>query len=400
MKKYIYTLVVLFTLYSCNIASNNDLNKKKHYADTTKIIVGAEQISEYLHLIKNKKIALLVNQTSLVGSTHLVDTLLSLGINITKIFAPEHGFRGKEERGVNFKNHIDKKTGLPIISLVGKNKAPTSYELKNVDVVIYDLQDVGARFYTYISTMYLLMQSCAQNNKTLIILDRPNPNGDYVAGPVLDTAHFRSFVGMLPIPVVYGMTPAELALMINGENWLNTKNKCKLVIIKLKNYSHSKHYSLPVKPSPNLPNDLSIRLYPSLCFFEATNFSIGRGTKFPFQVIGYPDKRFGKFTFIPHDIKGVQTNPIDKNKICYGIDLRKCAMNQKFTLKFIIDFYKKSQNDIKFFTKPRWFDLLIGNGYVRKMIINGNTYEQIKARWQKELNNFKEKRKKYLLYAL
>ncbi len=394
--KILYLFIVsTILLLSCK---NNTVKSQTVTNDTNKIITGAERINKYLPILKNKRVALLVNQTSLVGTTHLVDTLLSLGIKIEKIFAPEHGFRGKQERGINFKNGKDPKTGISIISLIGKKKKPSAKDLSDVDIVIYDLQDVGARFFTYISSMFLLMQSCADNNKTLIILDNPNPNGDYVAGPVLDTVHFRSFVGMLPIPVVYGMTPAELALMINGEGWLKGHKKCKLIIIKNKNYTHSKHYSLPVKPSPNLPNDLSIRLYPSLCFFEATNFSIGRGTDFPFQVIGFPDKRFGNFSFVPHDIIGVQTNPVQKGRTCYGIDLRKLSLNQKFTLKYIMNFYKLCKNNIKFITRDKWFDLLMGTDSVRKQILSGKTEKQIENSWQKNLNKFKIQRKKYLLY--
>jgi len=395
---YFFIILVLFAL-SCESQNQDHQQKDVSVIETEDTIItpAANLIDEYLPLIKNKRVALLVNHTALVGNTHLVDTLLSLGIEIKKIFAPEHGFRGNNQRGEVFSNNVDEKTGLPVISLIGKKKQPDNGDLQDVDIVIYDVQDVGCRFYTYISSMYLLMQACAKNNKPLIILDRPNPNGDYVAGPVLDTSNYRSFVGMLPIPVVYGMTAGELAMMINGENWLNTSQKCDLTVIKVKNYRHSLHYSLPVKPSPNLPNDVSIRLYPSLCFFEATNFSIGRGTDFPFQVIGYPDKRFGSFTFTPKDNEA-QTNPVQEGKLCYGIDLRKISLESKFTLDYIIKFYQLSGTDINFFVRPQWFDLLMGTNTVRKLIQQGKSVSEIQTSWQNDLENFKQKRQKYLLY--
>ena len=387
----------ILLLVSCKDQAKSQQKITENKQDTLQIIPAAERIDLYLPLLKNKKIALVVNQSSLVKKTHLVDTLKTLGIDIQKIFAPEHGFRGNIERGVNFKNSIDSASGIEIVSLLGKHKAPTSQDLKDIDIVVYDLQDVGVRFYTYISTMYYVMQSCAQNSVKMLILDRPNPNGDYVAGPVLDTAKFRSFVGMLPIPVVYGMTPAELALMINGENWLSDSLKCNLQIIKVDNYTHESKYVLPVKPSPSLTNYQSIRLYPSLCFFEATDFSVGRGTDYSFQVLGYPDKRFGNFTFTPHDIPGVQTNPVQEGKKCYGIDLRN-VNPPKFTWKYVINFYQLSDGDIKFFSRPRWFDLLAGTDTIRKMIILGKTEDEIKNSYQKDLESFKTKRKKYLLY--
>ncbi len=403
-KKITFYFLILLISISCG-DSQNDANSNENQANNqitqeidTNIYVGAEQIDEYLHLIQNKSVALLVNHSSLVENTHLIDTLLGLGINIKKIFAPEHGFRGNKERGENFNDEIDETTGLPVISLIGSKKRPSEEDLKDVDILIYDIQDVGVRFFTYISSMYELMQACAKYQKPLIILDRPNPNGDYVAGPVLDTVNYRSFVGMLPIPVVYGMTAGELALMINGENWLTNNRKCDLTIIKVKNYNHKKHYSLPVKPSPNLPNDISIRLYPSLCFFEATKFSIGRGTDFPFQVIGYPDKRFGNFTFTPQDIQNVQTNPIQEGQLCYGVDLRNEDISHKFTLKYIIDFYNLCAQDIIFITNENWFNLLMGNSYVLQKIKEGKSAEEIENLWKEELLDFIDKRKKYLIY--
>ncbi|MBN2664261.1 MAG: DUF1343 domain-containing protein [Bacteroidales bacterium] len=401
MKKIFYLLLVV-VFFSCSSgvesSSSDNLDSLVVEIVDTAIYVGASQLDDYITILQNKRVALLVNHSSLVDTTHIVDTLLSLGIDIRKIFAPEHGFRGNKERGQNFNDNIDSKTGLPIISLIGNKKRPSQEDLEDVDIVIYDIQDVGVRFYTYISSMFELMQACAEYKKPLLILDRPNPNGDYVAGPVLDTINFRSFVGMLPIPVVYGMTAAELAQMINGEGWLTNHRICELTIIKVKNYNHNKHYSLPVKPSPNLPNDISIRLYPSLCFFEATKFSVGRGTNFPFQIVGYPDPRFGDFTFTPHDIPNVQTNPVQKSNLCYGIDLQQESINHKFTLKYFLQFHTLCGSDIELITNTRWFNLLMGNDKVIELIKIGLSLQEIEQSWEVELNEFKVKREKYLLY--
>ncbi|HEY8399691.1 MAG TPA: DUF1343 domain-containing protein, partial [Cytophagaceae bacterium] len=307
-----------------------------------KIITGAEQLEQYLSLLKNKNVALVVNQTSVVGKTHLVDTLLSLGIKVRKIFSPEHGFRGDADAGERVNNEIDAKTGLPIVSLYGNNKKPNKESLKDVDIVIFDIQDVGVRFFTYISTMHYIMEACAENNKKVLILDRPNPNGHYVDGPVLDLKH-KSFVGMHPIPIVHGLTVGELAMMINGEKWLDSGRTCDLQVIKVKNYDHKKRYSLPVKPSPNLPNDLSIQLYPHLCLFEGTTLSVGRGTEFPFQVVGHPNKAYGTFQFTPKSIPGMAKSPLHENKVCYGIDLRSLSGEESgFQLKYIMELYNKS----------------------------------------------------------
>jgi len=401
--KILYLLLAISLLISCgnteNKSEENDSTLTASVVEVdTNIYVGAEQLDQYLPLLQDKRVALLVNHSSLVGQTHLVDTLISLGVDIKKIFAPEHGFRGNKERGQNFDDNIDDITGLPVFSLIGGKKRPTLEDLQDVDVMIYDIQDVGVRFYTYISSMFELMKSCAEFNKPLIVLDRPNPNGDYVDGPVLDTAKYRSFVGMLPIPVVYGMTAGELAKMINGEGWLNNNSTCDLTVIKVKNYTHDRHYSLPVKPSPNLPNDISIRLYPSLCFFEASKFSIGRGTDFPFQVLGFPEQRFGKFTFTPHDIANVQTNPVQEGNLCYGLDLRSEGLSHRFTLKYLVDFHKLCGNDITMITDERWFNLLIGNSVVLKLLNEGKSEDEIRQSWQAELNAFKQKRELYLIY--
>ncbi len=361
------------------------------------VIPGAERLELYLPLLRGRTVGLIVNHTSLVGKRHLVDTLLSLGVNIRAIFTPEHGFTGKLDRGKDYTTTDLSYSGIPIVSLAGKQKAPTDDQLQNIDVLVYDIQDVGVRFFTYISTMYLAMDAAAKNGKLFIVLDRPNPNGDYVDGPVLDTA-FRSFVGMLPIPVVYGLTPGELALMINGEHWLSQGREVQLRVIPVKNYTHQTRYESPVKPSPNLPDYLSIRLYPSLCFFEATDFSIGRGTEFPFKVIGYPDPKFGKFTFVPRDIPGMQMNPIHEGEVCYGVDLRQVPDTIRFTLDFLLYFYYLSGWGEKFFSRPRWFDLLAGTDQLRKQILAGWDEKQIRLSWKPQLDAYKEMRMKYLLY--
>jgi uncharacterized protein YbbC (DUF1343 family) len=319
-------------------------------------------------------------------------------VNIVKIFALEHGFRGNIERGGQVNNEKDEKTGIPIVSLFGKNRRPTNDQLADIDIVVFDVQDVGARFFTYISSLQEIMEACATNSKSLLILDRPNPLGDYVDGPVRQPK-FKSFVGTHAIPLVHGLTVGELALMINGEKWLENGNKCKLGVVKVKNYKHSDLYVLPVKPSPNLPNQLAIRLYPSLCLFEATQVSIGRGTQFPFTVIGYPDPTFGDSLFIPKDLPGMQMDPEQEGKICYGIDLRGSNPDTiHFTLKYIIDFYNKFPDKSKFFSRPEWFNLLAGNDLLINQIKSGLSESEIKKSWKDELDKYKEMRKKYLLY--
>lgn len=380
--------------------TNNDTISEAVHEETKPIIVGAEQPELYLDSLLNKNVALVVNQSSLVKEKHLVDFLIENKVNVIKIFAPEHGFRGNIDRGSHVESEIDEKTGLPIVSMFGKNRRPTDEQLKDVDVVIFDIQDAGARFFTYISSMHEVMEACAVNDKQLIVFDRPNPLGDYVDGPIRQ-AKFKSFVGMHPIPVVHGLTVGELARMINGENWLENGRQCKLQVIKVKNYTHSMQYSLPVKPSPNLPNDLSIRLYPSLCFFEATPVSIGRGTQFPFQVIGFPDKSFGDSLFIPKDIKGMQVNPIQEGKVCYGIDLRfKDADSIKFTLEYVIKFYNQFKDKKKFFKSEKWFNLLAGNDRLIEQIRKGVSEDEIRMSWKKELDEYLKVRELYLLYDL
>lgn len=358
---------------------------------------GADQPDAYLQLLRRKAVALVINQTSMVGNQNLTDFLLSKKVKVKRIFAPEHGFRGEEDAGATVRNSKDLKTGVPIISIYGSNKKPTSKQLSGIDVVIFDIQDVGCRFYTYISTMHYVMQACAENHKKLLILDRPNPNGDYCDGPILQP-QFSSFVGMDPIPVVHGCTVGELAQMINGEGWLKYGIKTELQVIAVKNYTHSTKYELPVKPSPNLPNYLSVRLYPSLCFFEATSISVGRGTEFPFQVMGYPKQNFGDFSFTPKSIKGMDISPLHKDVACYGVDLRNLIDVPKFTMSFFLDWYRKFQNKEEFITRPKWFNLLMGNETVLKLIKEGKDEDEIRKSSEPELKTYKEMRKKYLLY--
>lgn len=369
---------------------------------TAQVKNGADRLEELLPLLENKRISLVVNQTSLVQNVHLLDTLYNKGVHITQVFAPEHGFRGDADAGEFIKNGKDYRTQVPIISLYGKNKKPQPSQLQQTDIMIFDIQDVGARFYTYISTMFYVMQACAENNKELIILDRPNPC-DYVDGPVLDMK-YKSFVGILPIPILHGCTIGELAQMINGEGWLGNNLQCPLKVITIEDWKHGQPYSLPVKPSPNLPNDQAIALYPSLCPFEGTSISVGRGTDFPFQIIGSPTTKNLKFRFMPHPMKGSDKHPLHQDTYCYGLNLSSEKNIPKgFSLQYVIQFYNYFQNLTKhaekeFFTRPHWFDLLMGTNQVRLDILKNKTEEQIRSTWQKKLNQYKEIRKKYLLY--
>lgn len=381
---YILFLQVLFISCKANVASNE-------------IIVGAKQPQNYLHDLEGKKVALMVNHSSMVDTVHLVDFLLSKGVNVVKIFAVEHGFRGNVAYGEYLSNEIDPSTGIPIISLYGEKKKANTTDMCNIDLAIFDIQDVGCRFYTYISSMHYLMESCAENNVPLLVLDRPNPNGNYIDGPVLQPK-FRSFVGMHPIPVVHGCTVGELAKMINGEGWLSNNLRCDLSIVPVMNYSHKTKYELPVKPSPNLPNYISVRLYPSLCFFEACNVSIGRGTDYPFQVIGYPGCPINEIAFIPKAIEGVSSSPLFLNKMCTGVDLRNLVELPAFTLSFLLDFFSQFNCPDKFWKNERWMNLLAGNDLLLTQINNGLTEKQIKDSWQTDLTKYKATRKKYLLY--
>lgn len=369
---------------------------------TAQVKNGADRLEELFPLLENKRISLVVNQTSLVQNVHLLDTLYNKGVHITQVFAPEHGFRGDADAGEFIKNGKDYRTQVPIISLYGKNKKPQPSQLQQTDIMIFDIQDVGARFYTYISTMFYVMQACAENNKELIILDRPNPC-DYVDGPVLDMK-YKSFVGILPIPILHGCTIGELAQMINGEGWLGNNLQCPLKVITIEDWKHGQPYSLPVKPSPNLPNDHAIALYPSLCPFEGTSVSVGRGTDFPFQIIGSPTTKNLKFRFMPHPMKGSDKHPLHQDTYCYGLNLSSEKNIPKgFSLQYVIQFYNYFQNLTKhaekeFFTRPHWFDLLMGTNQVRLDILKDKSEEQIRSAWQKKLNQYKEIRKKYLLY--
>jgi uncharacterized protein YbbC (DUF1343 family) len=358
-------------------------------------VPAAYQTEKYLNLLNGKSVGMVVNQTSTIGQTHLVDTLRSHEINVIKVFAPEHGFRGEADAGAIVKSGIDKKTGLPIISLYGANKKPTKGQLENLDVVIFDIQDVGARFYTYISTMHYVMEACAENNIPLLILDRPNPSGMYVDGPILEMEH-QSFVGMHPLPILHGLTVAELAQMINGEKWLKNELQCELIIIKNKNYRHSDSYSLPIKPSPNLPNDLSIALYPSLCLFEGTVISVGRGTEKPFQQIGHPELTSFEHIFTPESTPGSSQYPPFENEKCYGIDFESKDFEQGISLKYLIHFYNAFPNKDEYFNS--FFTKLAGTESLRQQIEAGFSEEEMKMSWQADLEEYKKIRKKYLIY--
>lgn len=387
--------VVFLLLLSC-VGFANAQNEEKG-----DLVIGAERFDKLKTLLEDKRIGLVVNQTSILNNeiqTHLLDALVENGFHVKVVFAPEHGFRGIADAGEIVKDSKDIKTGIPIVSIYGKQKAPTAEQMADIDAVVFDIQDVGARFYTYISTMHYVMEACAENDKELIVLDRPNPN-DYIDGPIRQPG-FRSFVGVDPIPLLHGLTVGELASMINGEGWLKTgENSCKLEVVTMLNWKHGDPYWLPVKPSPNLPNDQAVRLYPSLCFFEATSFSVGRGTYHPFQVIGYPDKKFGDFSFTPTSLPGFDTHPIQKDKVCYGINLQEYPFEGGLTLKFVLYFYDKcGKNASFFFSRAKWFDLLAGTDQLRKQIIAGMDEEEIRETWKEDLDNYKEMRKKYLLY--
>jgi uncharacterized protein YbbC (DUF1343 family) len=389
-------LVVLFLLISCSSCSQN--------IGFGKITTAAEQTEKYIPLLKGKKIAVVANQTTVVerknenGFVHLVDSLLALDINIIKVFAPEHGFRGKADAGEHVSNHEDIKTGLPIISLYGTNKKPSQEQLSNIDIVVFDIQDVGVRFYTYISTMTYVMETCAELDIPVIVLDRPNPNGHYVDGPTLEIEH-KSFVGMHPIPLVYGMTIGEYAQMVNGEKWMEGGVKSNLTVIRLKNYTHNSEYNLPIRPSPNLPNSQSINLYPSLGFFEGTIINAGRGTEFQFQRYGAPffpsDSNVDNFTYTPQPNFGSK-NPKFKGKLCYGVDLSKNKKLNTVNLKWLVDAYHKTPKEKEFFGKS--FTIHAGNLQLQKQIESGKTAEEIRASWQKDVKKFKKIRNKYLIY--
>ncbi len=362
------------------------------------IRTAAEQAELYLPLLQGKKVGVVGNQTSILpqsNSKHLVDFLLENKVNVTKVFVPEHGFRGTADAGEKVDNSVDTKTGLPIVSLYGNNKKPSADQLKDLDVLVFDLQDVGVRFFTYISTLHYVMEACAEQGKPLILLDRPNPNGNYIDGPILKKG-FESFVGMHRIPLVHGLSIGELAQMINGEKWLKGGIQVDLTVIPVANWNHETTYELPVKPSPNLPNALSIRLYPSTCLFEGTVVSLGRGTYFPFQVYGYPDARFGDFTFTPVAIEGMSKTPPHQDKLCYGRDLRTESLAQPFTLSYLLEAYQRSEMKDKFFNS--YFNTLVGTDELKKQILAGKTEAEIRATWQQGLQDYSILRSKYLIY--
>ena len=356
------------------------------------LVLGAERTNIYLPLLKNKKIAIVGNQTSMIANTHLVDSLLSLKVNVVKVFSPEHGFRGKADAGAIIEDETDDKTGLPIISFYRKNKKPTAEQLKGIEFLLFDIQDVGARFYSYISTLHYVMEAAAENNIKVIVLDRPNPNGHYIDGPIREKG-FESFVGMHPIPIVHAMTIGEYAQMINGEKWI--ARQCDLTVIEMENYTHDMSYDLPIKPSPNLPNSRSINLYPSLCLFEGTNVSLGRGTEYPFQHFGAPYLK-SNYSFTPKSGEGSKSPP-HENKKCYGTDLRfQDNYLEEINLNWLIESYNNCPEKEKFFNS--FFDKLAGTDKLRLQIIEAKTVKEIKESWQEGLNEFKKIRNKYLLY--
>ena len=403
--KYVSIAFVIFSTAYCaapkKAAENN-------VPEISGIKTGAEQTEKYLPLIKGKRVAILANQTSVIGSAHLVDSLQKLGVNIVKVFGPEHGFRGKASAGARVSDEIDAETGIPVISLYGAKNKPTKEDLKDVDILIYDLQDVGVRFYTNINALARLMEACYENDKELLILDRPNPNGYLIDGPVLDMK-YKSGIGMFPIPMSHGLTVGEFALMVNGEGWLTNKVKCNIKVIPVANYNHNMSYTLPVNPSPNLNSQQAIMLYPSTCMFEGTYLNHGRGTYFPFTIIGSPELK-GKydFSFTPTSIKGMAETPIFMNQVCYGIDLRNYDLellrkSKKINLKWIMDLYKASPHKEKFFdsklsNQMGTIERLIGSGLFRQQIIDGKSENEIRASWEPGLSQYKVMRKKYLLY--
>ncbi len=398
---FLLVFLLFFSFISCGQTNtpNNKLNSEKTVAVSSKeILSGSQQTNLYLQLLKDKSIAVVANQTSVIfkkaSHTHIIDSLLTLKIDIKKVFSPEHGFRGKADASEEIADGIDVKTGLPIVSLYGKNKKPTDEQLNGIDLVIFDIQDVGVRFYTYISTLHYVMEACAENGIPLMLLDRPNPNGHYVDGPTLEIEH-KSFVGMHPIPLVYGMTIGEYAKMINGEKWLKNEIKCDLTVIPLKNYTHKSLYSLPIRPSPNLPNDTAINLYPSLGFFEGTTVNAGRGTENQFQQYGAPFFPKSEFSYTPQPNFGSKY-PKHQNKLCYGVDLKNVERLSSVNINFLLDAYNKTPKNEKFFGAT--FTSHAGNTELENQIINGLSAKEIHLSWQPKIEAFKKIRAKYLIY--
>jgi uncharacterized protein YbbC (DUF1343 family) len=370
---------------------------------SAQILPGANSTEEYLPLLKNKKVALVVNQTSTIGKKHLVDSLLALNVTIVKVFAPEHGFRGTADAGADIKDGIDKKSGLPIISLYGKKEKPSPEDLAGVDYIVFDIQDVGCRFYTFLSTLHYVLEASAENKIPVLLLDRPNPNGFYVDGPVLDMK-YKSFVGIAPVPIVHGLTFGEYAQMAKGEKWINKNEALNITIIPCKNYTHKSRYKLPIKPSPNLPNERAVFLYPSLCLFEGTNVSVGRGTPSPFQVIGSPYAKIDSaYKFTPKPQAGA-LNPFMKNKLCYGYSLIKYKKELQtemigFNLNYLKKMYASFPDKSKFFLATNFFEMLAGTDDLRQQLKNNTSIADIKKSWQPKLDEYKKMRKKYLLYT-
>lgn len=381
--------------------SSHTVLAQTSYITQSDITVGSAQFERYSELLVGKRVAITGNHTSMIGQEHVVDFLLEKSVNLTKVFAPEHGFRGKADAGEKVESGKDAKTGLPIVSLYGSHKKPTADDLSGVDIMLFDIQDVGARFYTYISTMTYVMEACAENNIPVVILDRPNPHGFYIDGPMLKPEH-ESFVGMLEIPVIHGMTVGELAQMINGEKWLKNDVQCDLTVIPVKDYDHKQIYVLPVAPSPNLPSQNAIMLYPSLCFFEGTDVSVGRGTDKPFEIFGHPNFKQGSFMFVPKPTIGAK-HPKHEGVPCAGWDLsefggKRIQETEGLILDWLVNAYRDFPNQDKFFLRNGFFENLAGTDLLRKQIQQGFTADQIRASWAKDLGDFNAKRKKYLLY--
>jgi uncharacterized protein YbbC (DUF1343 family) len=402
----ITTIIIISLLcISCSGQASDDAQKnevKVLPSEPTKVlpvIVGAARTEEYLKLLKGKKVGIVANHTSMINKTHLVDSLIELKINIVRVFSPEHGFRGKADAGEKVNSDIDASTGIPIFSLYGKNKKPFPKQIADLDIIIFDIQDVGVRFYTYISTMSYVMEACAENNKKVIVLDRPNPNGHFVDGPILEKK-YKSFVGLHPVPIAHGMTIGEYAKMVNGQGWLANNVKCDLTVIKAENYDHNTYYKLPIKPSPNLPNMSSIYLYPSLCLFEGTPVSVGRGTTTPFQVVGHPLIDSDKYSFIPKSIAGAKSPKLEGQE-CRGYNLSEFGADYIKTkgginLFWLIDIYKNYPKKEGFFTQM--FLLLSGTDQLKKQLESGIPEEEIYKSWQQDLIDFKKIRMQYLLY--
>jgi uncharacterized protein YbbC (DUF1343 family) len=405
------TLVKLLSMVFLVAASCTLLSSTKQDNLTNaekKILTGAEQTDKYLPYLKNKRVAMMANPTSIIGKTHLVDSLKKLGVNIVKVFGPEHGFRGNASAGAHIADEVDQATGIPIISLYGKKNKPSKEDMADIDVLIYDLQDVGVRFYTNINALSRLMESCVESDKEMLILDRPNPNAYLIDGPILDMK-YKSGIGMFALPMSHGLTVGEFAQMANGEGWLKDKVKCKLKIIPVANYDHEMPYTLPVKPSPNLNTQQAIMLYPSTCMFEGVYVNHGRGTYFPFTVLGSPHlKGVYDFSFTPTGIKGMAETPIFRDTVCYGLDLRNYDVSllrksKQINLKWIMELYKASPNKEQFFDgrlsrQMNSIEIQIGSGLFRQQIIDGVSEKEIRASWEPGLSEYKEMRKKYLLY--